>query len=474
MIHVRFTNLKLTLDAYLMKLDTTYITLNNGTNICAPADKNLMTNYVLKEQGDWFEDEIHFVREFIKPDMQTLDIGANYGLYSTAIANNLGGKGKLWCFEPTQNTADALRNTIKKNHLDDRIELIQAGLSDHSGQATFFTSPNAELNSLTETDTTSGEKQTIDLLTLDQCLEKYQWKTLDFIKLDAEGEELNILKAGKKTLSECSPLIMFELKHGTEVNTPLITAFKELGYKSYYLIPSLNILTPLDMSKPIDSFQLNLFCCKNDTAEKLMEDGLLVLKPQITDTQPSQTYDAFFKEQPFLNDIQKNISQPSDDKGVAFQQTLNAYASSRNPELNNIDRFQHLLLAFELVKKFLSSGESKIERLSTLARISYDIGQRGVGNQISAYIIDRYIDKAKSIDTINEPFLPPCKEFETISTDGKLNNWLLSAVLDQYIRKHAFSCYFTQKRLEPHFNKLKDLGFLKADMEKRLAVLLAR
>ena len=456
-----------------MKLDTTYITLNNGTKICAPANKNLMTNYVLKEQGDWFEDEIHFVRAFIKPEMQALDIGANYGLYSTAIGNNLGEKGKLWCFEPTENTADALRNTIRKNNLDSRIELIQAGLSDHSGQATFFTSPNAELNSLTESNSTSGEKQTIDLLTLDQCLEKYQWKTLDFIKLDAEGEELNILKAGKKTLSEHSPLIMFELKHGDKINTPLITAFKELGYESYHLIPSLNILTPLDISKPLDGFQLNLFCCKNDTAEKMMTDGFLVKNPHITAMQPSQSYDIFFNDQPFLKSIQKNINQPSDAKGFDFQQALNAYASSRNPELSNIDRFQHLLQAFELVKKLLSSGESKIERLSTLARISYDIGQREIGNKITTYIIDRYIDKAHSIETIDEPFLPICKEFETISTDGKLNNWLLSSALDQFIRKHAFSCYFSQKHTEPHFNKLKSLGFLLAEMKKRQAVMLS-
>ncbi|MFT5716975.1 MAG: protein O-GlcNAc transferase [Oleiphilaceae bacterium] len=457
-----------------MKLDTTYITLNNGTKICAPSDKNLMTNYVLEEQGDWFEDEIHFVRAFIKPDMQTLDIGANYGLYSTAIANNLGKKGKLWCFEPTQNTADALRKTIEKNNLDDRIELIQAGLSDHSGQATFFTSLNAELNSLTETSSTSSEKQTIDLLTLDQCLEKYQWQTLDFIKLDAEGEELNILKAGQKTLSDCSPLIMFELKHGTEVNTPLIKAFKDLGYASYHLIPSLNILIPLDPTKPLDSYQLNLFCCKNDTAEKLMAEGFLIKKPTIAALEPSQAYDSFFNEQPFLKDAQKDISQPSDERGLVFQQTLNAYASSRNVELSNIDRFQHLLLAFELAKKFLSAGESKIERLSTLARISYDIGQRGVGNQITTYIIDRYIDKAQVIEALNEPFVPSCKEFETIDTDGKLKNWLLSSAVDQYIRKHAFSCYFTEKKLAPHFNKLKKLGFLKAEMKSRQALLLAR
>ena len=267
---------------------------------------------------------------------------------------------------------------------------------------------------------------------------------------------------------------MFELKHGSEINTPLITAFKELGYASYYLIPGLNILTPLDFTKPMDSYQLNLFCCKSDTAEKLMAEGFLITTPTIAPLTPAEDYHSLYSEFDFLNDIQKNIKTPSDDRGTVFQQTLNAYAYSRNTDLSPIERFQHLLLAFELAKKLLSTGESKIERLSTLARISYDIGQRGVGNQITHYIIDRYIEKAQAIEPINEPFVPPSHEFEAMSTKGKLIDWLLSAALDQHIRKHAFSCYFTQKKLEPHFNKLKKFGFLNPSMKKRHAALMAR
>lgn len=120
-----------------------------------------MSNFVLREQGDWFEDEIHFVRKFIKPDMVALDIGANYGLYSSAIAKSLGDKGKLWCFEPTPNTADALRRTIEKNDLSKRVEIIEAGLSDHVGTATFYMTPNAELNSLTSDGELSAEWLTI-------------------------------------------------------------------------------------------------------------------------------------------------------------------------------------------------------------------------------------------------------------------------------------------------------------------------
>lgn len=457
-----------------MKLKTTFITLNDGTQICAPADRTLMTNFILQEQGDWFEDEIGFVRSYIKPGMYALDIGANYGLYSTAIANSLKGEGMLWCFEPTQNTADALRQTIEKNKLGSSVELIQAGLSDHIGQATFFTSPNAELNSLTATQSTTGEKQTIELLTLDDCQAKYQWEQLDFIKLDAEGEEVNILKRAEQTLASCSPLIMFELKHGSQINTELIGAFNHLGYKPYYLVPGLNALTPLDTTKPVDPFQLNLFCCKDNTADKLVKDGYLVKESSPLPARNSDAAKIFFKQFEFSNGIVLNASSEPNAAQQDYLQAFNAYACARSSESSNEQRLGHLVFAFEIVKKVLSTGERKIERLSTFARIAYDIGQRNIGNQIIGYILQKYLQKATPF-TISEPFVPPGSEFESISPDGRIEDWLRAAALDQFIRKQAFSCYFTNaKQLLQYFDVLTRMNFLHPDMQQRKKVTIAK
>jgi len=454
-----------------MKLKTTFLTLNNGTQICAPEDINLMTNFVLQEQGDWFEDEIHFVRKFIQPGMKALDIGANYGLYSTAIATGLGSDGKLWCFEPTQNTADALRQTISINNLDETIELIQAGLSDHIGQATFYTSENAELNSLTSTTSTTGEKQTIDLLTLDHCFEKYQWDQLDFIKLDAEGEEVKILKAAEKTLSTCSPLVLFELKHGSEVNMPLISAFENLGYDSYYLIPGLNALYPLDLTKAVDQYQLNLFCCKKETADKLSKSGLLIKKTESHDEKSLINESDFFNNLPFSTNIQLTPNAPNNDTDRNYQFAFKTYAHSRDESLNVAERLNYLQSSFEYVKKILASGESKIERLSTLARISYDIGQRKIGNQIIRYIIQQYIEQQKQFG-ISEVFVPPCSSFETIDPKGHTSNWILSSVVEQFIIKLEYSCYFMDiNNVLPLFGILKRLDFLQPTMAQRLSTI---
>tara|TARA_R110001592_G_scaffold291131_2_gene560456 strand:+ start:63914 stop:65287 length:1374 start_codon:yes stop_codon:yes gene_type:complete len=449
-----------------MNIATTFITLNDGTEICAPEEINLMSNYVLREQGDWFEDEIHFVRNFIKPGMLALDIGANYGLYSAAIAKNLGDNGKLWCFEPTPNTAKALRSTIEKNNLTNQVEIIEAGLSDHKGTATFYLSPNAELNSLTSSTKSSEESLTINLLTLDQCQQEYHWQSIDFIKLDAEGEEANILKQASKTLEACSPLIMFELKHGQEINHSLIGDFKRLGYEPYYLILGLDIIAPLNFSAPLDSYLLNLFCCKPSTAQQLEKDGYLVTKTEAMPGKDDAIQADFFGQISAFSGLEEREAHDQN-----YRQAINAYIGSRDKTLDKQQRYQHLLFAFDIVKKVLNQGESKIERLSTYARIAFDMGQRKVGVQICDYVINKYLKNRSSIK-IEEPYIPINTLFESTAQKQLENDWMLASFVDEYIRKHAFSCYFSKDKTIPYFNTLKKLGFMLPDMEKREQTLL--
>ena len=67
---------------------TSAITVNTRGNarICVPYALDQITTFVLLEQEDWFEDEIHFVRRCLLPGMSVVDVGANFGVYTTAMA----------------------------------------------------------------------------------------------------------------------------------------------------------------------------------------------------------------------------------------------------------------------------------------------------------------------------------------------------------------------------------------------------
>jgi FkbM family methyltransferase len=445
--------------------DTASITLNNGISVTVPRSPQHMTTFVLLEQQDWFEDEINFVRHFVRQGMRAIDIGANFGLYALNIAKIIGDNGKLWAFEPAKSTASCLKSSISENNFNN-IVLIQAGLSDRCGVAKLFTSSNSELNSLSQAATGGDQFEIIELLTLDSCRKKYGWDQIDFIKMDAEGEELNILKGGEAFLSSASPLIMFELMHGQEVvNLPLVNRFLEMGYNNYRLVPALNILIPFDHNQPLDESVLNLFCCKEDCAVRLERDGVLVKnwenKLERNDTAAVDYFDrCAFAES--LNAFWKPSNTRNSD---SYSEILNLYLLSLSDHICSSDRVAYLMSSLSQVMRAVDRVERSVARLVTFARIAIDAGERSLGVKILWSLIDRYQEELDF--EIEERLMPAAARYDDINPRGKVKEWLMSSIIEQYLVKHAFSAYFTGQTSLPLFEKLRKLGFMNEEMQKR-------
>lgn len=96
--------------------DAIIVELVDGTKVVVPDSLELITSYVLQEQGDWFEDEIKFLRELVDPGDVVVDIGANYGVYALSLARKVGASGQVWAFEPALETAMLLRESASANH----------------------------------------------------------------------------------------------------------------------------------------------------------------------------------------------------------------------------------------------------------------------------------------------------------------------------------------------------------------------
>jgi hypothetical protein len=97
-------------------MDELYVRVKGGGEICVPAGPSI-TTYVLIEQEDWFEKEIAFVRRLLRPGMRAIDIGANYGTYTLAMAQAVAPEGRVWAYEPTSATARYLGKTIARTIL---------------------------------------------------------------------------------------------------------------------------------------------------------------------------------------------------------------------------------------------------------------------------------------------------------------------------------------------------------------------
>ncbi len=456
-----------------MKLATEFIPLNDGTQICAPSNITLMTSYVLREQGDWFEDEIHFIRKFIKPGMVSLDIGANYGLYATAIAKNMGPKGRLWCFEPTPNTAEALRHTFKKNKYRGRVKVVEAGLSNKAGTATFFMSPNAELNTLEPGDESFMQEQTIELLTLDDYARNAGFSKVDFVKLDAEGEEVRILEGGQSFFSDFSPLVMFELMHVEQVNEALLTRFTELGYAFYYLVPGLNTLAPYSIGMKVDRYLLNLFALKGDRLEELRSAGFIV-DPLVSDGSESvaERLGEGCPKNKVLALLPDGLKEPDSDSELLH--ILRLLVCARDSDLAKQERFEALSAAFSSVLT-VSIESAGPELLATAARVAFDMGQRELGVRMLEAFVKSYIASGvlPNIDTVYYPAdKAHDKKAQLILGDASASFCVM--MIDTYIRKAHRSGYFAGQALAPCFAALRKLGWLSKEIEIRERVSHAR
>src|SRR5271168_2114598 len=96
-------------------LATVVLNLVDGVRIVVPDLRDLMTPYVLREQQDFFEDELPFVRQVLQPGQNVIDIGANYGVYTLPMAQKVGASGHVWAFEPASSTAQLLAQGIAAN-----------------------------------------------------------------------------------------------------------------------------------------------------------------------------------------------------------------------------------------------------------------------------------------------------------------------------------------------------------------------
>ena len=251
--------------------------IRNGIEVAVPATWNAMTPYVLLEFEDWFEAEIDFVRGYLQPGMQVIDIGANYGLYTLSAAQAVGPEGRVFAFEPAPNTARFLAASCARNALQN-VQICQFALSDRRGEAWFQLNENPELNHLVMNPEHSTELERVGIERLDDWAQGIAGLAPDFIKLDAEGHEAAVVAGAAAVLASSTALIMFELKHGAQISHGLIEEFTSRGFAIYRLMPGLGILVPFRVEDQgsVDGFLLNLFAAKAETADALAARRLLV------------------------------------------------------------------------------------------------------------------------------------------------------------------------------------------------------
>ncbi len=124
------------------------------------------------------------------------DVGANIGYYTVQFAQRTNGL--VYAFEPMNYQYDVLLKNIELNKLSN-ICPVQKIVSDKNGiQRIYFSGMynTAASSMVVETD----DYEDVPSITLDTFCDKNEIEEVDMIKIDVEGNELNVLKGLKKKL----------------------------------------------------------------------------------------------------------------------------------------------------------------------------------------------------------------------------------------------------------------------------------
>jgi FkbM family methyltransferase len=117
------------------------------------------------------------------------------------------GARKVYAFEPDPNSFSILVENIKRNKVSDKIIPVQKVLSNRIGSFSFYTTCSGG------SATHEGGNETAEGITLDSFVEKEGLDRFDFIKLDVEGAELEVLEGAVETIKRFKPKMAISVYH---------------------------------------------------------------------------------------------------------------------------------------------------------------------------------------------------------------------------------------------------------------------
>lgn len=128
-----------------------------------------------------------------------IDVGGHCGFWSFYLGGNFK---KVYTFEPVE----IFRECFKKNIPHENVELLSVALGNEND----FVSMNVELENTGATHV-SNKTDGLNKVELKK-LDDYEFTDIDFIKIDVEGYENQVVLGSKETLLRNKPIIIVEQK----------------------------------------------------------------------------------------------------------------------------------------------------------------------------------------------------------------------------------------------------------------------
>ncbi len=173
--------------------------------------KNKTSYFLLKkcEFGDYHE--LNTIKKFSnKNKLLFIDCGCNYGFYSFYTAS-LSEKNLIFSIEASKNTSEEFIKNLNLNGFKNINFLNNAVSNTIDENISFYESLNDWESSQTHNNFKFVSELKVKSIKIDSLLEKYSLNDyVVIIKLDVEGNEINVIKGALELIKKSEPLIIIE------------------------------------------------------------------------------------------------------------------------------------------------------------------------------------------------------------------------------------------------------------------------
>ena len=180
--------------------------------------------------------EIKLLQKIIQSGDICYDIGANIGFYSLYFDTLSKQKGKTICFEPASTAYEYLQANIKLNNRNSTVTEYKIGVGKDSKKERIYypTHGTAAGTASIKYQNHDFKSEVITIDSIDSLMDKLNIPVPDFVKIDVEGYQQEVLEGGVKLFGQHAPIIMAELKDIEDKNDPdldhIQALIQDLGY----------------------------------------------------------------------------------------------------------------------------------------------------------------------------------------------------------------------------------------------------
>ena len=177
--------------------------------------------------GEWCEGEIVLFKRLIGQGAIAIDVGANIGTHTLALAKIVGPSGMVHSFEPQEELCELLRANVEANDLEN-VTVYCSAAGARKGVAKMPRIDYSGANNFGALQVGHGERE-VTVTAIDDL----ELTKVDLIKVDVEGAEAEVIGGARNTLKRARPILYVE-NNQPDKAAGLVDLIRGMGYRLWW------------------------------------------------------------------------------------------------------------------------------------------------------------------------------------------------------------------------------------------------